>query len=68
MSISWKLFYIILTSPLLTHGTDQGLIPDQVSIMILQDGGEGHGADVLVLLHSVHPNPVKPELVLFVGH
>ena len=58
----------ILTSPFLPHGTDQGLIPDQVSIVILQDGGEGHGANVLVFLNSVHPNPVKPELVLFVGH
>ena len=59
---------LILTSPLLPHGTDQGLIPDQVGVMILQDGGEGHGADVLVLLHSVHPDPVKLELVLFVGN
>ena len=58
---------LVLTSPLLPHGTDQGLIPDQVGIMILQNRGEGHGADVL-FLHRVHPDPVKPELVLFVGH
>ena len=63
-----NVYMFVLTSPLLPHGTDQGLIPDQVSIMILQDGGEGHGANVLVLLHSVHPNPVKLEPVLFVGH
>ena len=58
----------ILTSPFLPHGTDQSLIPDQVSIVILQDGREGHGADVLVIFHSVHTDPVKLKLIFFVGH
>ena len=57
-----------LTSPLLLHGTDQSLIPDEMSVMILQDGGEHHGANVLVVLHSVHPNPVELQLVFFVGN
>lgn len=58
----------ILTSPFLSHGTDQSLIPDQVCVVILQDRGEGHGANVLVIFHSIHTNPVKLELIFFVGH
>ena len=58
----------ILTSPFLPYGTDQSLIPDQVSVVILQHGGEGHGANVLVILHSIHTDPDKLEFVFFVGH
>ena len=58
----------ILTSPFLAQGTNQSLIPDEVSIVILQDGGEGHGANVFIILNSIRTNPVKLELVFFVGH
>ena len=58
----------ILTSPFLAQGTNQSLIPDEVRIVILQDGGEGHGANVFIILNSIHTNPVELELVFFVGH
>ena len=58
----------ILTSPFFAQGTNQSLIPDKVSVVILQDRGEGHGANVFIILNSIHTNPVELELVFFVGH
>ena len=46
------------TSPLLARLAVERLVVDEIGVVVLEDGGEGHAAR-LPVLHRVGPDPVE---------
>ena len=57
-----------LTSPLLVLVAVEGLVVHQVGVVVLEDGGQRHGARLLPVLDGVGSGPVERHLVPGVGN
>ena len=58
----------LLTSPLLVLVAVEGLIVDQVGVVVLEDGRQRHGPGLLTVLDGVGSGPVERHLVSGVGN
>ena len=48
--------------------TVEGLVVDEVGVVVLEDGGQRHGARLLPVLDGVGSGPVERHLVPGVGN
>ena len=57
----------VVASPAMLLVTVEGLVVDEVGVVVLEDGGERHAAGFVPVLDSVGADPVEGHLVSGVG-